>query len=93
MNKASVTLYLIIGLLIIMIVGFIGLGGNSISSFRSSGAEFSGMSSNMKIYIQSCLEQTALRAIDEYGLSGSGDDIEYYIDRHLMDCVDFSIFK
>jgi hypothetical protein len=93
MKRGSITLYLIIGLLIVMILGFLMLGNNNISYNRSDSAEFSSMRNNLKIYVQSCLEQTALRAIDEHGLSDSSRQIEDYVDAHLFDCVDFSIFR
>ncbi|MFH2019899.1 MAG: hypothetical protein ABIJ34_00645 [archaeon] len=95
MGKGSITLYVIIGLVLVLTVGLFLYSGDQGTLLRekSQSVEFSGMRSNLKIYVEGCLEQTTLKAIENFGLQNSEKDLEAYIDSRLFDCIDFGIFK
>ncbi|NTV22835.1 MAG: hypothetical protein HGA85_00480 [Nanoarchaeota archaeon] len=99
MKKTQVSLFVIIGILLVIV--FVGAVAIQMSKVKDSvggqvrqNVDFSNTRTNLKLTIDDCLEQTTLRAIDNYGLIGSEQKIAGFIEVYLLGCLhDFDNFK
>ena len=91
-KKSQVSLIVILGVVLLVIISmfiFIRISSAKTEIKRQAGEtiDFSNVRTNVKLYVDDCLEQTTLRAIDNYGLQNSETQIENYINIYLISCL------
>ncbi len=91
-GKSQVSLFIIIGLIIVFAVTFMFLYGKrnvGTDGFREAEVSFS--DSEIEEYVNRCLEETSLEALKK---SGFNEEIGNYIDANLGECIlGFEYFK
>ena len=69
-KKANTTLYVIIGLVIVIVSGFFFMNANKEQQelLESNDVGLTGEISSIKDYINTCLKQSTMESVDEHGL-------------------------
>jgi hypothetical protein len=99
LKSGKITLYLIIGLvLLILISGFFSFRNkestDELKQEVDEKASLTGLRGNAKQYIDDCLAQSTIKAIDFIGILDTEELIENYINLKLLNCLDdFDNFK
>ena len=93
-KKGKITLYIIIGLVLVLSMSTFIYWNNlsvqqNLNQDTGTSISFSGLRTSAKLYVDDCLEQTTLKAIDEYGLLYSEKDIANYVDKNLLRCLGY----
>ncbi|MBN2367750.1 hypothetical protein JXC34_01930 [Candidatus Woesearchaeota archaeon] len=88
----SISLFVVIGLLIVVVAGLVLImnTGNTKKGMEKSvesTLDFSNARTNMKLYVSQCLEDNLLEAIQEYGISGSEQQISRYVELNIIGCL------
>jgi hypothetical protein len=90
MKKGSITLFVIIGLVIVIIGSLIML---RIDKSDTPGIGLSSEKTNTKYYIDTCLDYTTTQAVELYGFS-SEEEISLHVNSKLLPCLgDFKFVK
>ncbi len=93
MKKSQVTIFVILGLLILvtLIIFF-----NKKPEMEEDDAliSFDQVKKNFEEYINQCVEIATDNSINRYGLEYIDEQVEYYIEKHIFECMDdFNEFK
>jgi hypothetical protein len=95
-KKANTTLYVIIGLVIVIVSGFFFMNANKEQQelLESNDVGLTGEISSIKDYINTCLKQSTMESVDEHGLYAVSYDLKRSIEIKMLECVDsFSNYK
>ncbi|MEM2138750.1 MAG: hypothetical protein QXM96_01200, partial [Candidatus Woesearchaeota archaeon] len=90
MKKAQITLFLVIGLVVLILVGFFLFSKQPLKDIKSEN-KFDD-TTNIRNYIYKCLEELSYKSIEKYGAENSKTLIEAYIKDNLKKCVDKNYF-
>ncbi|MBD3203132.1 hypothetical protein GF327_02480 [Candidatus Woesearchaeota archaeon] len=98
MKKSQISLFIIIGLIIILSISvFIYMNSNSKKAVIENKIDDSiGLSTKkqrLERTINICVEQKVDKAIETYGISNTEKDIEIYINKELDSCVNWKLFE
>jgi hypothetical protein len=92
-KKGKLTLYIIIGLVLVVALStFVYINNSRIEQELIIGSEgslsFANIRTSAKVYINQCLEESAKNSINRYGLDFTEEQIKYEIDHSLLNCLD-----
>jgi exopolysaccharide biosynthesis protein len=84
----NVSIYFIIGISLLLLVSFFLLKpSNQINPNQNINFDLQNLRTSSKLYVDNCLSQAAINAVDRFGLDDSEIDISYSIEHSLLDCL------
>lgn len=93
-KKGQVVLYVILGVLLLILSGIIFFSPNDSEVVQVTDIELSNVRTSAKFYVEVCLDQTTLQAVDEYGFLNADDKIAAYVNENLLSCLnDFDVLR
>jgi exopolysaccharide biosynthesis protein len=86
-KRGSISLFVILGVFILLVAWGAFVGRPEISGQVQDEAAFAGVLDRARSYVEVCLEQVTLDAVDAYGFIGSERKISDHIDSNMLDCL------
>ncbi len=97
MKKGQVTLFILVGIVLVIAVAVILTLKTKVSSEPNYeiATNFEAQKIQLASQIKTCIKIETKEAVDIYGLNGwsSAEEIEYYIENKLDDCIAFEDFE